>query len=107
MSTVFSLDGGAGLIAGVNVPTEPEPEPCACALTYAHAVDLLLAEEEHAERSVKRAQALLVDQISRGSLYGLTEYQAARARHAALRDCLSLLLRHERDRHVAPAEVSP
>jgi hypothetical protein len=107
MSTVFSLDGGAGLVVGVNVPTAERPSPCEHALTYAHAVDLLLAAEEDAKFSVERARLLLLDQVSHGSPHGHDAYLDARARLSAIRDCVSLLLRHERDRHVAPTEVSP
>ena len=107
MSTVFSLDGGAGLVAGVNVPTTERPSACEHALTYAHAVDLLLAAEDDAKRDLERARLLLLDQVSHGSIHGLDAYRGARARLSTLRECLSLLLRHERDRHVAPSEVSP
>jgi hypothetical protein len=96
---VFELDGGAGLVAGVNVPTRERPPTCAHALTFAHAVDLLLAAEADAKRSVERARLVLLDQVSDGSLHGLAAYQDARARLSAVRECASFLMRHEQEHH--------
>jgi hypothetical protein len=116
--TAFSLDGGAGLVAGVNVLHVPAPGPCDRPLSYSHAVDLLLAMEAEAEQEVRRIWSERPDarrppeRLAGPELVAMGASEAeigarlgeAAQRLDAIRECATRLIRHQRLH--SPADVA-